>query len=78
MKAEKEHIGAGVPREALETQIKELGEKIAALSDEGVSAARSGEKDRAASLLKEKQELFAEQQELLRKRADLRAHELNQ
>lgn len=73
---EKEHIGAGEPREHLEAQIKELGEKIAQLSDEAVSAGRSGEKDRAASLEKEKAELSAEQRALLGKRAELREHKL--
>lgn len=74
--ADREHIGMESPLAGLEVKIKELGEEMTRLASEAESAAKMGERDRAASLQREKDERAKEQRELLQKRAKLREHEL--
>lgn len=76
--APEEHIGMGEPLVELAAKIKKLGEEVVRLDDEAKSAVTMGERDRAASLQREKDELLKEQRELLQKCAELRAHELKQ
>lgn len=71
-----EHIGMGKPLAEIETQINLLGEKISDLANEAEAAAKMGERERAASLEREKAELLREQRELLQQRAKLREHQL--